>query len=246
LNNLAKLWSATRDNNVKNVSDFRRALAVLEVVAVFVVTHLLIKSFKQLTSLGTQERSAGLNFSPGIVMVAMVAVLLLVKQNAKSWGLWPLRVPRLFTGSSRKVFSAIALLYLPPLLMYVFFKRGPVLLMFLGSLTTTAVAEEIFFRGYMQSRLNEVFGRPYSVRGIRFGEGLIIATLIFGFLHGLNAVDYFHGHYTFDWLWAATSVVPGLIYGLMREAKGNILPGSMAHGLWDVWFYGLLAVIKGG
>jgi hypothetical protein len=30
--------------------------------------------------------------------------------------------------------------------------------------------EEILFRGYMQSRLNEDFGRPWRLRGVSFGQ----------------------------------------------------------------------------
>lgn len=35
--------------------------------------------------------------------------------------------------------------------------------------------EEFVFRGYVQSRLNQAFGRPLRLFGIQFGVGLIVA-----------------------------------------------------------------------
>jgi len=237
--------SNTVPGKVEPASRLRRAFAVIEVIGVFALTHLLLKSFKQFSNLGTQERSAGLNLSPGLFMVAVVImILLLTHKDWKTYGLWPLTLPRRLSRPAWKIILAGVLLYVPPLFLFLYFKHGNVLLVFAGLLTTTAFGEEIFYRGYIQSRLNEVFGRPYAIRGVRFGAGLFIATLLFGFLHALNTADYLHGHYAFDWTWAAGSLVPGLMCGLMREATGNILTGSIVHGLWDVWIYGALAFFK--
>ncbi|MGE5123103.1 MAG: lysostaphin resistance A-like protein, partial [Acidobacteriaceae bacterium] len=46
-----------------------------------------------------------------------------------------------------------------------------------------AFGEEILFRGYVQSRLNEVFGRPYRFFGVAFGWGAIISAILFGVMH---------------------------------------------------------------
>jgi membrane protease YdiL (CAAX protease family) len=43
--------------------------------------------------------------------------------------------------------------------------------------------EEILFRGYIQSRLNEAFGRPYRFFSVPYGWGLIIASILFGITH---------------------------------------------------------------
>src|SRR5438105_12072252 len=59
--------------------------------------------------------------------------------------------------------------------------------------------EEMFYRGYIQSRVNEAFGRPLRFLGVQFGAGLLVSALLFGFLHPLNMVDYFHGQLTFAW-----------------------------------------------
>jgi len=62
-----------------------------------------------------------------------------------------------------------------------------------------ACGEELFYRGYIQSRLNAAFGRPHRFLGINFGVELLVSSFLFGFLHALNSVDYFQGHFTFAW-----------------------------------------------
>jgi membrane protease YdiL (CAAX protease family) len=102
--------------------------------------------------------------------------------------------------------------------------------------------EEVFFRGYVQSRVNQAFGRPFRLRflGLEFGPGLIVASLLFGFIHALNTVDYFTGRLDFAWLWCVTNFFTGLFLGCLREKTGSILPGAIVHGLGDV-----LALVPG-
>ena len=94
--------------------------------------------------------------------------------------------------------------------------------------------EEIFFRGYIQSRVNEAFGRPFRVLGLQFGPGLVVSALLFGFIHVLNTVDYFQGQFDFAWLWWVTNFCAGLFLGCLRERSASILPGAVVHGLEDV------------
>jgi membrane protease YdiL (CAAX protease family) len=94
--------------------------------------------------------------------------------------------------------------------------------------------EEIFFRGYIQSRLNQAFGRPFHFMGMDFGLGLIVSSLLFGFIHVLNTVDYFNGRWDFAWWWWLPAFVSGLFYGCLRESTNSIVAGSVHHGLTDV------------
>jgi membrane protease YdiL (CAAX protease family) len=94
--------------------------------------------------------------------------------------------------------------------------------------------EEIFFRGYIQSRVNQSFGRPWRLLGLQFGVGLIVSSLLFGFIHALNTVDYFQGQFRFAWLWCLTNFWSGVFFGCLREKTGSILPGAIVHGLDDV------------
>jgi membrane protease YdiL (CAAX protease family) len=99
----------------------------------------------------------------------------------------------------------------------------------------TALGEELFFRGYVQSRLNNVFGRPWQLFGVPIGPGLLIASLLFGSIHVLNPTRPFEGHWEFSWSWGAIGVLGGLLYGFLRELTGSIWAGTIVHGLSGVY-----------
>jgi len=130
----------------------------------------------------------------------------------------------------------LALLLSSPLVLAVAFHR-PVL----GVLLTTlwlffgaGFGEEVFFRGYIHSRINATFGRSFSLLGIGFGPGLIVSALLFGLIHGLNTFDYFGGRYDFRWLALLAGFCSGLFFGVLREGTGSVLAGCVVHGLEDV------------
>jgi hypothetical protein len=65
-----------------------RVAAIMEVVLAFSLVHLTYRSFKHFTVLGRQEGAAGLNFSPGVVMILFtVALLLIARRNFEEYGL---------------------------------------------------------------------------------------------------------------------------------------------------------------
>jgi len=94
--------------------------------------------------------------------------------------------------------------------------------------------EEILFRGYIQGRLNEDLGRPWRLRGVSFGPGLLISAALFGVLHLFNPFNPFTGSYDLAVWWAITSSVSGLLFGFVREKTGTVLSASLAHGLIDI------------
>jgi len=89
------------------------------------------------------------------------------------------------------------------------------------------LGEEVFFRGYIQGRLNEAFGRPYTFRGIAFGPGLIIIAALFGLIHPI-------GQGLTQWPWALWTFAIGITFGLIREKANSVLPAAFAHGLFDL------------
>jgi membrane protease YdiL (CAAX protease family) len=99
------------------------------------------------------------------------------------------------------------------------------------------VGEEVFYRGYIQSRVDVAFGRPWRVLGFQFGTGLFVSSLLFGLVHALNTVDYFHGRFDFGWSMGLQSVVVGLFYGLIRSRTGSVMPGAIMHGLSDIFAF---------
>ena len=95
-----------------------------------------------------------------------------------------------------------------------------------------AIPEEFFYRGYMQTRLNEVFPRKFLLFGIPFGHALWITAIIFAFGHSLVA---------FRW-WHFSIFVPGLLFGLMRERSGAVLAGAFFHAFCNIAVISLDAI----
>lgn len=93
--------------------------------------------------------------------------------------------------------------------------------------------EEFVFRGYIQSRLNQAFGRPMRMFGVQFGWGLIITSLLFGLFHAFNTYDPALGLVSLSWGWALFTAFGGLFFGILREKTGSLLAPGIAHGLPD-------------
>lgn len=103
---------------------------------------------------------------------------------------------------------------------------SPVAARIVSVILFTAMLEELFFRGYLQTRLNEGFGTPFRFLGVDFGLGLILASVLFGLFHPLSSsAD------TIPWPWALWTGAFGLILGLLRERTGSILAPGLLHGL---------------
>jgi membrane protease YdiL (CAAX protease family) len=100
-----------------------------------------------------------------------------------------------------------------------------------------AIPQEILFRGYIQTRLNEAFGRPYTLFGIRWGAGLAIASLLFGLLHVINPFNPFKGEYNLNFFWGIWTFFFGLVYGFLREKTGNITAPTIVHGIENSFSY---------
>lgn len=88
----------------------------------------------------------------------------------------------------------------------------------------TGVGEELLFRGYVQSRLNQVFGRPYRFMGANFGWGLIIAAVLFGFMHFLSPSN------PWSWEWMLWTTTWGFTFGYLREKSGSFVAPALVHG----------------
>jgi membrane protease YdiL (CAAX protease family) len=94
-----------------------------------------------------------------------------------------------------------------------------------GQIFVIGLSEEFFFRGYVQTRLNGVFGRPYRFFGARCGWGLVAAALLFGLCHIV------------DGNFARMKVAFfGLFAGWLRERSPSIAVPAAYHGLSNVLY----------
>jgi membrane protease YdiL (CAAX protease family) len=97
----------------------------------------------------------------------------------------------------------------------------------------SAVGEELFFRGYVQSRWNQVFGRPWRVGATQFGLGLILAAVLFGVVHLINPWDYFSS--TGDLAWSAAIMSACSLYlGITYERTGSVIGPITLHALGNI------------
>ena len=110
----------------------------------------------------------------------------------------------------------------------------------------TGFAEELFFRGYVQSRLNEVFSKKYEKIlwvDYKWSQGtLITGLLFFGLPHMLSAINPLTGRSSFSLLTIVTvffACFLGVVLGVLREKTGGILLPTMLHGLTDFTVFGI-------
>jgi len=100
--------------------------------------------------------------------------------------------------------------------------------------------EEILYRGYIQSRLNEAFDRSYHFFGVNWGWGIIIASLIFGFSH-MGILTLSLGEYVLRLPWVFWTFFSGLVFGFIREKTGSIVAPAVVHGMpqaFAILFFG--------
>lgn len=267
--------------------------ALCEVLVAFAAMHVAFRAFQRFTELGREEVAAGLNYAPGVAMIAVSLLLIVVGRHtfaefgltlsdfagnvrvglvalvlvfAAGAALYPLDLERrpaaigrddalIYVGASLLVIGLV--LYLLdkgverklPKALAVTLLLATMALPFVATTWTgkdledvgltvgwivvgAGIGEEVFFRGYVQSRLNQVFGKPFSIFGVPFGLGLILASALFGLMHVLNPTDYFSGHWSFrPWHGLVTSV--GL-YGFLREKTGSVVAPAALHALFDL------------
>jgi membrane protease YdiL (CAAX protease family) len=89
--------------------------------------------------------------------------------------------------------------------------------------------EGILYRGYIQSRINEESGRPFTFMGVNFGAGVIISSILFGLAHGLNPFNPLVGEYDLAWWWGLSSGVAGFTFGMVREKTQSIIASGIGH-----------------
>ena len=101
--------------------------------------------------------------------------------------------------------------------------------MMVGSIIIPPIVEEIFFRGYMQGRLHEVFSP---------GAAIFLTALIFTLFH----TQYLQAD-TLSISLSIALLISALILSYARYVTGSILPGLVAHALVNIPFAGVPALL---
>ncbi len=93
--------------------------------------------------------------------------------------------------------------------------------------------EELFYRGYIQSTVNEEYGRPWSIEGVSYGPGLLVSSALYGLDRALNTFRPLQGVFAVSWSWGFYAFSVGVFYGFLREHTGDIVGSGVANGLVD-------------
>lgn len=102
--------------------------------------------------------------------------------------------------------------------------------------------EELLFRGYIQSRLNVAFGKPFRFMGVNYGWGIIMASALFGMMHILNIGSLVGGQWEPAWWWGFWTFFGGLVLGFVREKSGSIIAPAILHGLPQAIAYAVIGL----
>jgi membrane protease YdiL (CAAX protease family) len=78
--------------------------------------------------------------------------------------------------------------------------------------------EEFFFRGYLQTQLDQVWNRPYRLFRVNWGIGLPMAAALFAICH-----------VPFGGAGRLIVFFPGLLYGWLRLRTGTIAVPALYH-----------------
>lgn len=87
-----------------------------------------------------------------------------------------------------------------------------------------AIPEEMFYRGYMQTRLDEVYAPRWQVFGAKLGPGVLLTCVLFAFGHSLVILQWWH----------VFIVIPSLGFGWLRARTGGIVAGALFHAFCNV------------
>jgi membrane protease YdiL (CAAX protease family) len=94
-------------------------------------------------------------------------------------------------------------------------------------------AEEFFYRGYIQSSVNQEYGKEWKIGKTSFGPGLMVSAALYGLGRGLRTVRPWSGVYSISWSWTLYAFTVGIFYGLIRESSGDIIASGTANSMID-------------
>jgi uncharacterized protein len=226
-----------RGDRVDPVEATRRPQGLAELTGLWLVTLLLIRAVVSL------QRAFGLPdwilaAVPLLFIYAPVLVCRLRKVDSWSYRLSipPFRDLGSWGRALRAALLVTAVTGVPFLIGYHFYQThlfgaspghgwpaAPLTLM-AYHLFFVAIPEEFFYRGYFQTRLNELMPRRWLIFGTPMGWGAVIASLYFAFGH--SVVD-------LQW-WHFATFFPGLAFAWLRERTGGVVAGAFFHAICNV------------
>ncbi|HYQ01251.1 MAG TPA: MrtC family glutamic-type intramembrane protease [Polyangiaceae bacterium] len=94
-----------------------------------------------------------------------------------------------------------------------------------GQLLVIALPEEAFYRGYLQSALDEVYQPRWRILGAKLGPGLLLSSALFAL-----------GHLCTEFNAARLAVFfPSLVFGYLRARTRGVGAGLVFHALCNLF-----------
>jgi len=97
-------------------------------------------------------------------------------------------------------------------------------LLALSQLLVVAIPEELFFRGYLMERLEQVWPARHRLLGAPVGAALLVSALLFALGHVLVVPN----------PQRLAVFFPALVFGWMRARTGSIAAGAAFHALCNI------------
>lgn len=204
----------------------------IESLALFVATVVVIRLARMVEGAGLISSSTTSTVTTIALIYAPLGWILYKKLEFRTFG-------ATFEGwrQSLAVFAVFSLATLPAFYLgnhllqtfafhHVFTFRFPkdFGMLVVGELLAVALPEEFFYRGYLQTRLEQATGSPWSFLGARFGWGFLLASVLFAAAHTIVNPQWWH----------VGIVVPALAFGWLRLRTGSILAPVLFHALCNL------------
>lgn len=96
------------------------------------------------------------------------------------------------------------------------FTAAQIIYNFINSILIIGISEEVLFRGYVFSKLEDIFSNKHII--------ILICGLLFGIWHIING----------SWIQVISTTIIGIAFGYARTIAGDSLLSSIiAHGIYD-------------
>jgi membrane protease YdiL (CAAX protease family) len=98
---------------------------------------------------------------------------------------------------------------------------------------TVGFPEEVFFRGYLQTRWNRVLGKTWRIFGAPVGVGFLLQAILFAACHLVTG----------DWTQLRVFFF-ALLAGWLRERSDSVLAPAVYHAVANLWYRILVASFR--
>ena len=202
--------------------------AFLEVTLVFALVIGILKVLHSLRSVPLIAQTLHV-WAAVLFLYVPLLILYRIRTRPEEWGITLERF-----SLSMNMFLLFSLVFLPGYALLYWLYRNwwlhfPVaitvskdwLLSLAYHLLWVSLPEEVFYRGYMQSRLNQAFPKRVNLLSARVGIGWVYTSLLFALGHFVISLR----------MEALATFFPGLLFGWLRERTGSILASTAFHAL---------------